>query len=197
MYAIIKDKTIINIIEADEAFAQSIGAVILPENAQIGDKYINGELIPVNRETISESVPFTEIDIETLRKTKLTEINSACTSAIHLGIDVETTQGTEHFSLTENDQINLSSVYQQARAGYPAVLYHADGKLCRMFSADEITAIMTAATMHKTYHTTYCNHLHIWINRCDSVDELQGIFYGSALPDDLQANLDEILGAIA
>lgn len=139
---------------------------------------------------------YVPLQLDKAREIRTSEINSACTCAIHAGVDVETTQGVEHFSLTENDQINLSSVYQQAQSGSPAVLYHADGKLCRMFTAAEITAIMTAATMHKTYHTTYCNHLHVWINRCDSVDELQTISYGVALPEDLQANLDGVLGAI-
>ena len=42
---------------------------------------------------------------------KEAEISSSCNAAIVAGMDVETTQGTEHFSLQETDQINLTTAY--------------------------------------------------------------------------------------
>ena len=81
---------------------------------------------------------------------KIAELAEACTAAIYSGVDVETTQGTEHFSLTLNDQTNIGNLALQAQAG-AAVLYHADGQLCRMFTPAEMLAVMTAAARHKTY----------------------------------------------
>lgn len=117
------------------------------------------------------------------------EISAACNATITAGIDV----GESHYSLTETDQINLSTAMtaiQQGAASYP---YHADGELCRMYSAEEITAIASAATQHKLYHTTYCNHLFAWIRRCTTQEELKGIYYGAELPEDLAANMAEVL----
>lgn len=114
-------------------------------------------------------------------------------------MDVETTQGTEHFSLTEKDQINLTTAKNEIDKGASVYLYHTDDTLCRIFTAEEINAIAQAGIAHKIYHTTYCNHLFEWIRRADAA-ELAGITYGAELPDDLAAHMQEILtqaGAVA
>ena len=130
--------------------------------------------------------------LEDKRAAKTAEVSAACNAAITAGMDVETTQGNEHFSLQETDQINLTAAVtavQQGAAGYP---YHADGALCRMFTAAEIGAVGQASIAHKLYHTTYCNHLFAWIRRADAA-ELAGITYGAALPDDLAASMQALL----
>ena len=126
------------------------------------------------------------------RAAKTAAMSAACNAAITAGMDVETTQGTEHFSLQETDQINLTTAVtavQQGAAGYP---YHADGELCRMFTAAEIGAVGQASIAHKLYHTTYCNHLFAWIRRA-SAAELSGITYGAELPEDLAASMQALL----
>ena len=131
-------------------------------------------------------------NIADLRATKTAAMSAACNAAITAGMDVTTTQGTEHFSLQETDQINLTAAVtavQQGAAGYP---YHADGELCRMFSAAEIGAVGQASIAHKLYHTTYCNHLFAWIRRA-TASELAGITYGAELPDDLAASMQALL----
>lgn len=131
-------------------------------------------------------------NIADLRAAKTAAMSAACNAAITAGMDVETTQGTEHFSLQETDQINLTAAVtavQQGAAGYP---YHADGELCRMFTAAEIGAVGQASIAHKLYHTTYCNHLFAWIRRA-SAAELAGITYGAELPEDLAASMQALL----
>lgn len=132
------------------------------------------------------------VPLEDKRAAKTAAMSAACNAAITAGMDVTTTQGTEHFSLQETDQINLTAAVtavQQGAAGYP---YHADGELCRMFSAAEIGAVGEASIAHKLYHTTYCNHLFAWIRRA-SAAELSGITYGAELPEDLAASMQALL----
>lgn len=132
------------------------------------------------------------VSLEDKRAAKTAEMSAACNAAITAGMDVTTTQGTEHFSLQETDQINLTAAVtavQQGAAGYP---YHADGELCRMFSAAEIGAVGEASIAHKLYHTTYCNHLFAWIRRA-TASELAGITYGAELPEDLAASMQALL----
>lgn len=129
---------------------------------------------------------------EEFRTDKLSEISHACNAAIIAGIDVETTQGTEHFSLEETDQINLQAATAAIQAGASGYPYHADGKLCRIFTAEEITRIGNEAISHKMYHTTYCNHMFEWIRRAEG-EELQNIQYGAELPDDLKASMEAVL----
>ena len=136
--------------------------------------------------------------IEIVRADKLAELSDACNAAITAGMDVETTQGTEHFSLQETDQINLTtalSAVQSGAAGYP---YHADGQLCRLFTAAEIQAIAAASVKHKLYHTTLCNHLLTWARRAETKEELSGITYAAdGMPEDLAANMAAVLAAAA
>ena len=132
------------------------------------------------------------VSLEDKRAAKTAAMSAACNAAITAGMDVETTQGTEHFSLQETDQINLTAAVtavQQGAAGYP---YHADGELCRMFTAAEIGAVGQASIAHKLYHTTYCNHLFAWIRRATAA-ELSGITYGAELPEDLAASMQALL----
>lgn len=139
------------------------------------------------------------VSLEEKRAVKHAEISAASEAAIYAGMDVETTQGTEHFSLTEKDQINLTTAKNAVDKGAAAYPYHADGEMCRIFTAEEINAIAQASIAHKIYHTTYCNHLFEWIRRADAA-ELAGITYGAELPDDLAAHMQEILmqaGAVA
>ena len=132
------------------------------------------------------------VSLEDKRAAKTAAMSAACNAAITAGMDVETTQGTEHFSLQETDQINLTAAVtavQQGAAGYP---YHADGELCRMFTAAEIGAVGQASIAHKLYHTTYCNHLFAWIRRA-TASELARITYGAELPEDLAASMQALL----
>lgn len=156
-------------------------------------KLVDGKPVLRSEEEIKADI------LPSLREAKHAEISAASEAAIYAGMDVETTQGTEHFSLTEKDQINLTTAKNAVDKGAAAYPYHADGEMCRIFTAAEINAIGQASISHKIYHTTYCNHLFEWIRRADAA-ELAGITYGAELPDDLAAHMQEILtqaGAVA
>lgn len=128
--------------------------------------------------------------LDELRTAKKEEIGAACTAAIYAGVDV----GGFHYSLTEHDQMELTAQYTLVKEGAAAVPYHADGELCRMYPADEFTALARAATAHVFYHRTYCNHVNAWIARAEA-EELDGIVYGTELPEDLAASMAAILEA--
>ena len=159
------------------------------------EEYIKG--IAYNGEYTIEDVP-DDRPLDEIRADKLAELSASCNAAITAGMDVETTQGTEHFSLQETDQINLTtalSAVQSGAAGYP---YHADGQLCRLFTAAEIQAIAAASVRHKLYHTTLCNHLLTWARRAETKEEISGITYAAdGLPEDLAANMAAVLSAAA
>lgn len=148
--------------------------------------------------TVTALTPGTmpEPDLEQLRAGKEAEISTACNGAIVAGMDVETSQGTEHFALQETDQINLTTALSAVQAGAAGYPYHADGQLCRMFTAEEIQAIAQASVRHKLYHTTLCNHLLTWVRRAATAEELETITYAAeGLPDDLAANMAQVLAA--
>lgn len=161
----------------DDATAKSFGAVPSYLGACIGDVY---------------APPATDEE----KAAKESELSAVCNAAIVAGMDVETTQGIEHFSLQETDQINLTTAYNAILSGATAYPYHADGQLCRMFTADEIKAVSNASIAHKLYHTTLCNHLLTWARRAETQEELESITYtAEGLPDDLAANMAQVLAA--
>lgn len=159
------------------------------------EEYIKG--IAYNGEYTIEDEP-DDRTLEEIRADKLVELSAACNAAITAGMDVETTQGTEHFALQETDQINLTTALSAVQAGASGYPYHADGQLCRMFTAAEIEAIAAASVRHKMYHTTLCNHLLTWARRAETAEELSGITYAAdGLPEDLAANMAAVLSAAA
>ena len=130
-------------------------------------------------------------DAPNLRAAKLGAIGGACTQAIHGGIDVDGAR----YSLTEHDQFELMAQLSAVKEGAQAVPYHADGELCRMFTAEEFSIVAQAAMAHIFYHRTYCNHLNAWIRRVPA-DELEGLQYGANLPEDLAASMMALIEAM-
>lgn len=146
-----------------------------------------------NGEVTIEEVP-DDRPLDEIRADKMAELSIYCNSAIVAGVDVETTQGIEHFSLQETDQINLTTALSAIQNGAVSYPYHADGQLCRLFSAKEIQDIAEASIKHKLYHTTLCNHLMAWVRRVEDKKELADIKYSiENLPQDLKQNMIDIL----
>ena len=127
-------------------------------------------------------------NVEQVRAAKKQEIGLDCSAAIYAGIDLD----GAHYSLTEHDQTELLAQAQAVKDVAEAVPYHADGELCRMYTAQEFSALAQAATAHVFQHRTYCNHVHAWIARA-GLDELAAIEYGAELPADLAASMAQIM----
>lgn len=132
-----------------------------------------------------------------LKLAKKREISQACETAIYSGVDVTLTDGsTEHFSLTEHDQLNLFGKQVQLAAGTTELEYHADGQPCRYYSAEDMQIITSTAMAYVSYHTTYCNAVNMWIAGC-TTDEIQQIYYGADVPEQYQSDVLKAYIAIA
>lgn len=138
--------------------------------------------------------------LEEVRAQKLQEMGDACRQIIYAGVDVVLPgNNIEHFSLKEEDQINLFGKQAQLVSGAEKLEYHQDGHPCRYYTAEEMQAIITAAMRHVSYHTTYCNSLNMWIAGATTTEELNTIFYGADIPEEYQSQvlrdyLDAIIG---
>jgi len=96
---------------------------------------------------------------------------------------------SEHFALTEHDQLNLFGKQVQLAAGAEQLEYHSDGQPCRYYSAADMQTIITTAMWHVSYHTTYCNAINMWISGAQTVEEIQQIFYGADVPEQYQSEV--------
>ena len=128
--------------------------------------------------------------LEELQAAKRREVSVACQQMIYQGVNVTLTNGsTDHFALTIEDQLNLFGKQIQVTSGAAQIEYHADGQPCRYYTAADMQAIITAAMWHVSYHPTYCNALNMWISGCQTVEEVQTIFYGADVPPAYQSEV--------
>lgn len=137
-------------------------------------------------ESFPESTQAEGLSLEDAKKLKYQEIASACEQAIYAGVDVAVSTGTEHFSLTEKDQINLFGKKMQLLAGEEKLEYHEDGQPCKYFSAADMQKIVDTAMFYVSYNTTYCNALNMWIKSISKASELEQIQWDAKIPEEFQ-----------
>lgn len=144
---------------------------------------------PVDPEPVTPSEPY-EPTLAELQASKKQEISAACEQAIYSGVNVTLADGsTEHFALTEHDQLNLFGKQVQLAAGTDKLEYHSDGQPCKYYSHSDMQAIITAAMTYVSYHTTYCNALNMWIAGVTDKNELNQIAYGASVPERYQSEV--------
>lgn len=147
-------------------------------------KYKNNEIISRTDEEIKQDRLPQEI------KNKQTEIRNLCHRTIVDGFDLN----GQHFSLEETDQLNLTTALNAIKEGATSFPYHSDGEICRLYTAEEINTISQAATYHKLYHTTLCNHLLQQLNNVTEYYQLIAIDYSpEALSTTLRQSFNNII----
>lgn len=158
-------------------------------------------LVNKNKLSVEQYVELTQqstedlIDsIDNIKAYKLNELSEICEQTILDGIDVETSQGIEHFSLTIYDQLEIKTLYDAIQNGATQVQYHADDEMCRWFTAEEIINIYNLSMLHIAYNKTYFNHLKIWVLRTGTVEDVNLITWRTPLPEDLDVSLIDLTG---
>lgn len=124
-----------------------------------------------------------------IKATKLKEISKKCEDTIYNGVDVKMPDGTYHFSLTEEDQLNIFGLQAKISAGQTALEYHADGQPCKYYSVEDIQKLITAAMTLVSYNTTYCNSLNMWIKAETDSTVIESIYYGIDIPETYQSDV--------
>lgn len=134
----------------------------------------------------AEPENMTSLTLEDARKAKFKEVSEACENTIYAGIDVSTSSGIEHFSLTEKDQLNLFGKKMQLIAGEEKLEYHEDGEPCKYFTAEDMQKIIEKAMFWVSYNTTYCNALNMMIKAATSAEEVEKMSWGMEIPEEFQ-----------
>ena len=101
-------------------------------------------------------------DLPTLAQKVADDASETCQNFIYAGIDVELSDGTQHFSLMPNDQTNIDSMFAAITLGASEYPYHPDGGKCVMYSAADIITLYSEYKSFVTKQTTYCNALRQW-----------------------------------
>ena len=190
-------------------FSVSVGGTIDGETVQTVDTYAE-LVIPTlianenykfvewspsipNKGDITESVSFVAIfeyvpteeellsQLEIMKQDKISELSSACESAIYRGVDIN----EKHYSYTLQDQSNLENAINISSQTGLDVPYHADGEACALYSLTQLQEIYVAEQVNLTKNQTYFNQIKQYIldtfTDINMIDELQGIVYGQEL----------------
>lgn len=131
--------------------------------------------------------------LEELQAAKKQEVNAACNKTIVEGFDVKLSDGQiHHFTMKEEDQIAFLTCLALISKGETAIPWHPNGSStqpCVFYSTDDMQKITDAAYEHRTFHTTYCNSLKIWVEATETAEELQEIYYGADVPETYQSDV--------
>lgn len=153
-------------------------------------KYVNGEYIDMTDEEIKQLEEAAYVPIEKLKSDKISEMSTICNQTIENGFDLQMTDGTtEHFSLTTQDQLNLTTLSAMIQSGLQSIPYHADGNLCKFYSAEDMKNLINYGTKFITYQTTYFNSLRNYINCLENTYEIEAVEYGMEIPAEYQSDV--------
>lgn len=143
----------------------------IPEDFELNKyKYITGVGFLINEN-------YNEDKIKSLRTKKLTEISNKCTELLKKGIDFD----GHHYSATLEDQVNVEALKNVIQAGAKSVMYHADGELCREFTAQEFLSLYKEIFIYKNTQLTYRNILGYYILQLTTEDDINSVEYGQEL----------------
>lgn len=120
--------------------------------------------------------------LTTVRNEKIKSLNEVCNKTITNGVNVLLSDGMyHHFKLTIEDQINLANIQHTMLTTNSNIIYHETGKVCQIYSREDMSKILRDVNNFKNHHTTYFNLLKYCINNMTDVDNINNIKYGDDL----------------
>lgn len=174
--------------ELEELGYKPVVYVDVPDNTEGGKHWESGWMEEEN--AIKQVWTMVDdYDLEQIRTLKKAEISDACEQTIYNGIDVEMSTGTQHFSLTEKDQINIFGLQATIESGETRIEYHSDGNPCIYYSVEDIQKLIAAAMGFVKYNTTYCNSLNVWISKETNAQTISEMYYGMEIPEEHQSEV--------
>lgn len=139
-------------------------------------------------------VPY-EPTIEELREQAVNSLNTAVEQTITVGVDLTTSYGDEHFSLTANDQANIGNMFNAVVIGATEFPYHADDKECVVYPKADIVALYVAMQTAVTKYTTHGNLLKQYVNACEDKETVKAVTLATELEGDYAQQETTVLTA--
>jgi len=144
-----------------------------------------------------------EPTLEEIIERKVSEMNAVQQKLIEQGVDVTLMDGTvEHFSLSANNQLSLTTLKTKVLEGIDPLPWHVDDETvhCKFYSNEDMKIITDTALDYVAYHVTYFRDLRIYIRTMETQEEVESVVYGIAIPEEyqsepLKAMLAQTLGA--
>lgn len=129
--------------------------------------------------------------LEEVKETKVAEMNAIQQEIITAGIDVTLTDGTtDHFDLTDRDQMRLMGLQAQVASGAELISWHTsdEDEHCKFYSNADMALIAEKAMTYVTWHVTYFRDLRIYIRSLETKEEVAAVTYGMDIPQEYQSD---------
>mgnify|MGYP004686743483 FL=1 len=136
-----------------------------------------------------------EPTIEELRSQTINSLNNSVEQTIYAGVDVKTSYGDEHFSLTANDQANIGNIFNAVVMGVEEFPYHADGKECVVYPKADIVSLYVTMQTNITELTTHGNLLKQYVNSCEDKDTVKAVTLATELTGELAEQEIKVLAS--
>lgn len=153
-----------------------------------------GNAVHINVDEEVEPTPY-EPTIEEVRAEAIKSLNDTTEQTIYAGVDVKTSYGDEHFSLTANDQANIGNIFNAVVMGVEEFPYHADGKECVIYPKADIVSLYVAMQTLITKLTTHCNLLRQFANSCEDKGTVKAITLATELTGKLAEQEVKVLAS--
>ena len=153
-----------------------------------------GNAVHINVDEEVEPTPY-EPTIEEVRAEAIKSLNDTTEQTIYAGVDVKTSYGDEHFSLTANDQANIGNIFNAVVMGVEEFPYHADGKECVIYPKADIVSLYVAMQTLITKLTTHCNLLRQFVNSCEDKEIVKAITLATELTGKLAEQEVKVLAS--
>lgn len=153
-----------------------------------------GNAVHINVDEEVEPTPY-EPTIEEVRAEAIKSLNDTTEQTIYAGVDVKTSYGDEHFSLTANDQANIGNIFNAVVMGVEEFPYHADGKECVIYPKADIVSLYVQMQALITKLTTHGNLLKQYVNSCEDKDAVKAITLATELTGKLAEQEVKVLAS--
>lgn len=130
-----------------------------------------------------------EVNLDEVKAQKIREMSEEIQSLIEEGVEIGTSKGMEHFSMTTHDQMNIAALYNYANMAENEdiqIFYHADGKMSRPFSRDEIHDLYHGMVMFTQQHLNAFNIAKHYVLSLNSASDVQNVTLNSPIPESFQ-----------
>lgn len=129
---------------------------------------------------VKPSEPYVET-LDDVKKRKVSELSDKCYKNIINGVDVEIDGFLEHFSYSEEDQINIKELFDLTYNTNCSVWYHADGNTCKEYTSEQFVQIYSEEVSNKMHHTTYFNQLKLFVESLTTIEDVNKVEYNQLL----------------
>ena len=141
---------------------------------------------PSEPEPTPEPEPYVPT-LEEVKETKKQEIGIAYQAVKAAGVDIELSTGKEHFPLSDEEIVFLYGKQVELASGKKELVSYQDAdNRCKFYSVEDMQKIIEEAFQFVSYQTTYRNTLWEWVDECETKEEVEGIDYGSEIPEQYQ-----------